>query len=166
MHKEHNMMTNQPGQTPGKPVNQPPPGDRHSPGANPTLTEYLRPVRLIEGRAVVSPKMPPKNREPAKDVLRGLETKKPRLPRGKRGLSGRLRPFNGSRASFTCRPAGRMNTGFSRFPKSMYHQKYHQRCGVANFGSSGGAPGQLPQALGVVNQLQITRRFIRSTKRR
>lgn len=30
------MMTNQPGQTPGKPVNQPPPGDSRAPGASPT----------------------------------------------------------------------------------------------------------------------------------
>lgn len=30
------MMSNQPGQTPGKPVNQPPPGDNRAPGVNPT----------------------------------------------------------------------------------------------------------------------------------
>jgi hypothetical protein len=50
MHKEHNMMKNQPGQTPGKPVNQPPPGDSRSPGVNPTHPDRAPQTSPADGK--------------------------------------------------------------------------------------------------------------------
>ncbi len=44
------MMTNQPGQTPGKPLNQPPPGDSRAPGANPSLPDRAPQTSPADGK--------------------------------------------------------------------------------------------------------------------